>query len=192
MSGGVEASFASNLALLLVSAVSSFFCADCSLLERSFAVVRCWAIAALVWRCELPLSTRLWPLLNFCLGLSSQRDILDSAKMPPFLDVSTPEVAVRALPRVSAQLSTSARDRGHLARRGSTPRGRADCDGWAASECEVTARGRPWGPSGLFSHARLGWGRRVRLADSQLKFLNAKKCRASCREDAWMGRRSFG
>ena len=52
LSVGGEASFGVNIALLLVSAVSSFFCADCSLLERSFAVVRCLAIAALVWRCN--------------------------------------------------------------------------------------------------------------------------------------------
>ena len=41
-----------------------------------------------------------------------------AGNLPPFLDVSTPAVAVRDLPRVSAQLSTSARASGSLVRHG--------------------------------------------------------------------------
>ena len=129
-----------------MSAVSSFFCADCSLSERSFAVVRCLAIAALVWRSEQSLLTRLWLPKFFCPGAAALTDILDSANLPPFLDASTATVAVRALARVSAQLSTSARGGGHLARCGSVPRGRASSDGWAASDLKLRARGHPGGP----------------------------------------------
>ena len=85
--------------------------------------------------------TRFWLVQFFCCSQLSQRDTLDSAKMPPFLDMSTPAVAVRALARVSAQLSTSARGAGGIARRGSAPRARASSDGWAASGVEIVG---PW------------------------------------------------
>ena len=68
----------------------------------------------------------------------------ESASIPG--RVYAPTVAVRALERVSAQLSTSARARWQLARRGSAPRGRASSDGWAASGVKLRARGRPGGP----------------------------------------------
>ena len=101
----------------------------------------------------------------FLAWCSVRGDILDSANLPPFLDVSTPAVAVRALARVSAQLSTPARDRGDLALRGLGPRGRASSDGWAASGVKLRARGRPGCPAELFCCIRLRRGVLVRLAD---------------------------
>ena len=86
--------------------------------------------------------------------------------MPPFLDVSTGVVAVRALARVPAQLSTPARDRGHLARRGLGPRGRASSDGWAASGVKLRARGLPGGPAGC--SVTPGWAGVPRSSLSQI------------------------
>ena len=101
-------------------------------------------------------------------------DILDSANLPPFLDVSTPTVAVRALARVSAQLSTSARGRGSLARRGlgSAPTGHSD--GWAASGVKLRARGRSRGSrEGILLH-QVARRLLIRLADSQLKIFRRR------------------
>ena len=94
--------------------------------------------------------------------------------MPPFLDVSTPAVAVRALARVCAQLSTSARDSGSLARRGlgSASAGRIRWEGSLGSEIAG-----PWSSRGSHGAVLLHKVARrllIRLADSQLKFLGAE------------------
>ena len=100
--------------------------------------------------------------------------LLDSRNLPPFLDMSTTKVAVRALPRVSAQLSTSARGRGQLARRGvgSAPAGHPD--GRAACGVEVAG---PWSSRGSREDILLHQVARrllIRLADSQLKIFRPK------------------
>ena len=88
--------------------------------------------------------------------------------------VYAPAVAVRALPRVSAQLSTSARDRGWLARRGAGI-ARAGQFRWAGSLGSEVAG--PWSSRGsrvgILLH-QVAWRLLIRLADSQLKFLGAE------------------
>ncbi len=143
----------------------------------SFRAVFCsralFGYCCAILRCELPLSTRLWPLLNFCLGLSSQRDILDSGNLPPFLDVPTPAVAVRALARVPAQLSTSARGSGSLARRG-VGIARAGQFRWVGLGVKLRARGRPGGPTELFCYIRLRGGSSFVSRTHSSKFLGAE------------------
>ena len=95
--------------------------------------------------------------------------------MPPFLDVSTPAVAVRALARVPAQLSNPARDRGDLARRGLGPRGRASSDGWAASELKLRARGRVRGSHGGFLFHQVAQESPRLSRAAQLKFVGFEK-----------------
>ena len=173
MSGGVEASFASNLALLLVSAVSSFFCADCSLLERSFAVVRCSAIAALVWRCELPYGTFFASLFFLPASSCSHRH----TRFREFASIPGRVYACSRSPGSSTRLRAVI----HLCEGQGGPRAAwarsaraASYDGCVASELKLRVRGRPAGPAGVFCHAGLGRGRRVRLTETRLKFLFAE------------------
>ena len=111
-----------------------------------------------------------WP--NFYGRVQARRYIFrESASVPGRVYAA---VAVRALPRVSAQLSTSARGRGSLARRGlgSAP---ARHFRWEGS-LRVEAAG-PWSSRGSHGAVLLHKVARrllIRLADSQLKFLGAE------------------
>ena len=190
MSGGVEASFASNLALLLVSAVSSFFCADCSLLERSFAVVRCSAIAALVWRCELPYGTFFASLFFLPASSCSHRH----PRFREFASIPGRVYACSRSPGSSTRLCAvihlcEGQGVARAASLGSAPAGHLR---WVGSlGWKLRARGRPGGPRKA-PHPRLG-----PLLDPQRgpKFSSRAKTQlgpqVSLREDACMRRRSF-
>ena len=112
--------------------------------------------------------------------------ITPSRKMPPFLDACATSVAVRALPRVSAQLSTSARGSWSLAQRG-VGIVRAGQLRWECSlGCVLLrARGHPGAPRGCFVTS--DWA--FRLAGSQLKFFERRKNgeRAVERTNGWVG-----
>ena len=180
--------FRLNLAQLLCECCFKLFLRGLLSFRAVFCSRAASASAALVWRSEQSLLTRLWLLLNFCQGLSSQRDILDSANLPPFLEASTPAVAVRALPRVSAQLSTSARSRGGLARRG-LGRGAGGQFRWVGSlGFEVAG---PWPSRGSVEgpYPRLcGLYALLAPRDKIVPLIKTKILpRASLRESAYMG-----
>ena len=137
---------------------------------------------------QLPLSTGFcFPSFFGLLSCSHRHTrFLANASIPGRVYASA--VAVRALPCVSAQLSTSARAGGCLARRGSAPRVHASSDWRAAAGVELRTRGRPGGPAEVFCDARLDGGLPFRLADSQLNFFKRRKNggRAVERAPAWV------
>ena len=111
-----------------------------------------------------------------------------AAKMPPFLDVLATAVAVRALPRVFAQLSTSAKGCGSLARHGVGIARAASSDGWAASECEVAG---PWPSQGsdggvLLRQAGLGSPRSSHGLTAQIFERQKNAGRAVERTPGWL------